>query len=255
MEKLFPLFIYIFILSLFTSYSGAETEVLEKAIDSRINAQTEAIKSQSKVDSLVEQTRDIVQQYRDTIRKSDSLQTYNDQLAKLVKSQNESLASIQRQLDNAEETQRSIVPLMLNMIDTLDKFIALDMPFLKTERNERIALLKSMMDRSDVTLPDKYRRIMESYLIELEYGRTIESYSETVAMNGQEYTVDVLRVGRLSMTFQTPDGELSGVWNKVSRKWEELSDNYNRSIKLGLQVAKKQAPPELIKLPVQVAKP
>ena len=69
----------------------------------------------------------------------------------------------------------------------------------------------------------------------------------------QEFTVDILRVGRLLISFQTLDGKMSGVWNKKSKSWEKLSSEYNRSIKQGLQIAKKQAPPELIKLPIHMS--
>ena len=235
-----------------TNFTHAETDSLKSAVETKIKTQDDSQKSQKKINTLVEETQDIVQEYRDTIRKSDSLSTYNQQLKKLITQQKESLGSIQRQLDNVEETQRSIVPLMIKMIDTLEKFVALDLPFLKAEREQRITLLKEIMDRPDVTLPDKYRRIMEAYQIEMEYGRTIESYNDTVSMSGQEYTVDVLRVGRVLMTFQTLDWKLSGVWNKEKKNWEKLSSEYNRSINQVLQIAKKQAPPELIKLPVSI---
>ncbi len=233
--------------------SAAETAPLKSAVETKLEAQKDLISSQKKVDSLVDKTKDSAQEYRDALRKSDSLDTYNKQLAKLIKQQKVDLASIQRQLDNVEETQRNIVPLMLKMIDTLDKFVSLDLPFLREERQQRISFLKQIMDRPDVTLPDKYRRIMEAYQIEMEYGRTIETYTDTVKMDGQEYTVDILRVGRLLITFQTLDGAQSGLWDKEAKSWQKLSSEYNRSIHQGLQIAKKQAPPELIKLPVNVA--
>ena len=236
-----------------SNISAAETEALKSAVETKLQGQNDVVTSQKKVDSLVDQTRDLAQEYRNAIRKSNSLGTYNNQLAKLIKQQKKDLNAIKRQLDNVEETQRSIVPLMLKMIDTLDKFVGLDIPFLLEERQQRVASLKQIMDRPDVTLPDKYRRIMESYQIEMEYGRTIESYTDTIKMDDKEYTVDILRVGRLLMTFQTLDGNVSGTWDKEFNAWKKLPSEYNRSIKQGLQIAKKQAPPELIKLPVNVA--
>jgi hypothetical protein len=232
--------------------SSAEITSLEAAIETKMQAQKDVVKSQAKVDKLVEQTADMVEKYRDIIEKTDSLETYNVQLSKLVKQQKVSLSSIKRQLDNVEETQRSIVPFMIKMIDTLDKFVMLDLPFLTQERQQRVADLKTIMDRPDVSLPEKYRRIMEAYQIEMEYGRTIETYTDAVKIDGQEYTVDILRVGRLLISFQSLDGELSGLWNKESNMWEKLSSEYDRSIKQGIQIAKKQAPPELIKLPIDV---
>jgi len=248
------LFILPLILGLtLSNVSSAETTTLDSAVDTKLQAQKDVVKSQNKVDTLVTQTKDLVQEYRDAIRKTDSLGTYNGQLSKLIKQQKVSLNAIKRQLDNVEETQRNIVPLMIKMIDTLEKFVELDLPFLTQERQQRVADLKSIMDRPDVTLPDKYRRIMEAYQIEMEYGRTIETYSDTVKIDSQEFTVDVLRVGRLLISFQTLDGKMSGMWNKETKSWEKVSSEYDRSIKQGIQIAKKQAPPELVKLPINLA--
>lgn len=254
MDMHIKLFILPLILGLtLSNVASAETTTLDSAVDTKLQAQKDVVKSQNKVDTLVTQTKDLVQEYRDAIRKTDSLGTYNGQLSKLIKQQKVSLNAIKRQLDNVEETQRNIVPLMIKMIDTLEKFVELDLPFLTQERQQRVADLKSIMDRPDVTLPDKYRRIMEAYQIEMEYGRTIETYSDTVKIDSQEFTVDVLRVGRLLISFQTLDGKMSGMWNKETKSWEKVSSEYDRSIKQGIQIAKKQAPPELVKLPINLA--
>ena len=231
--------------------NNPDTEkILEDAIETKVEAQEEAVKSQNTIDQLTDETRDMVLDYRNAIRKTDSLSAYNQQLAKLVKQQKISLSSIQRQLENAEETQRSIVPFINKMITTLEKFVRLDLPFLLEERRQRISTLKQIVNLPDITLPDKYRRVMEAYQIEIEYGRTIEAYNDTIQVDNNEYTVEILRIGRLLMTFQTSDGELSGIWNKHSKAWRKLPSEYNRSINQGLLIAKKQAPPELIKLPV-----
>ena len=111
--------------------NNPDTEkILEDAIETKIEAQEEAVKSQNTIDQLTDETRDMVLDYRNAIRKTDSLSAYNQQLAKLVKQQKISLSSIQRQLENAEETQRSIVPFINKMITTLEKFVRLDLPFL-----------------------------------------------------------------------------------------------------------------------------
>ena len=88
----------------------------------------------------------------------------------------------------------------------------------------RPATLKQIVNLPDITLPDKYRRVMEAYQIEIEYGRTIEAYNDTITVDGEEYTVDILRVGRLVMAFQTSDGELSGIWNKHVKFIRKLTE-------------------------------
>lgn len=237
---------------LLSGRAPAETTPLEAAVETKIQAQQDLLKSQKNIDELVEQTNDLEREYKNILIKTDSLNTYNRQLSTLIEKQKLSLNSIQRQLDNVEETRRSIVPLMIKMIATLERFIALDQPFLVSERRQRIALLKEMMDRPEVTLPDKYRRIMEAYQIEVEYGRTMETYNDTINLDGREYTVDILRVGRLLIAFQTPDGNLSGLWNKKIGAWVTLPDKYTRSIKQGLRMAGNQAARELISLPINI---
>ncbi len=229
---------------------AAETGPLKSAIDQKLKTVKEAQSSQKKVDTLADQTRDLLYEYRNTLHRTESLKIYNNQLVKLTNKQKESLVSIYRQLGDVGETQQNIVPLMLRMVDALDKFVSLDSPFLVEERKQRVAMLKELMDRPDVTLPDKYRRIMESYQIELEYGRSIETYSETIQINGNNQTVNVLRIGRLLLLYQTLNTKSSGIWDKEKKNWVPLSDEYNRSIAKGIKIADKQAPPDLFKLPV-----
>ena len=90
------------------------------------------------------------------------------------------MTTMTRQLGEIETTSREALPMMQKMVATLDEFVKLDMPFLPEERTNRIAALKDMMTRADVSVSEKYRRIVEAYQIEIEYGRTIEAYQGKV---------------------------------------------------------------------------
>ncbi len=228
----------------------AADDPLKSAVDNRLKAQQRALDSQEKVDTLANETRDMLHEYRNAIRSVDSLKVYNKQLATLTEKQQEKLDSIQRQLDSIEETQRDIVPLMLRMIKTLEDFISLDMPFLASERNTRLTAIKEMMDRPDVTLPDKFRRIMQAYQIEMEYGRTIEAYTDAIEIDGKKHTVDILRIGRVAMVYVSLDNEASGFWNKTGRNWQPLDPSYTRDLQKGIKIARKQSSPDLFTIPV-----
>lgn len=223
---------------------------IESAVDETLDAHKEAREAQLQIDQLAAEKSDLLTEYRMVLQKTDSLNTYNKQLEKLVTEQNKSLSSLTNQLNHVEDTQRNIVPLMLEMIDVLANFIQLDLPFLKQERETRIEFLREMMDNPDVSLPEKYRRIMEAYQIELEYGRTIEAYNDTIQFNGGQSTVDVLRVGRMVLVYQTLDGKHSGYWHPIEKTWQTLPSGYLDSIAKGIKIARKQSPPELIKLPL-----
>ena len=228
----------------------ANAGALDEAIDTQVNTDIAAQKSQEKIDSLSDETTDMLAEYRDVLRQTQSLKSYNDQLQSLVNSQQEEMASIAEQLNNIETTQHDIVPLMLKMIDVLQQFVSLDVPFLKQERQTRLEALTAMMGRADVSLAEKYRRIMEAYQVETEYGRTIEAYQADLEDGETKKTVDFLRIGRVSLYYLTLDGKEAGMWDNDKKQWVTLSDDYIQPITDGLKVAKKQLPPDLMVLPV-----
>ena len=112
--------------------------------------------------------------------------------------------------------ERQITPLMLRMIDGLEQFVSLDLPFLLDERNERIDRLREMMDRADVAVSEQFSQVLRAFQIENEYGRTMETYADTINIDGVDRKADVLKVGRVALVFQTPDGTETGMWNKES---------------------------------------
>jgi hypothetical protein len=136
------------------------------------------------------------------------------------------------------------------MVERLEQFVALDIPFLSEERHTRLDHLREWLDQSDMTIAEKYRRIMEAYQVETEYGRTIEAYRGAIQLEGRERTVDLLRVGRLALIFLSLYGQEVGQWNRTTEQWQILPRTYRRSIAQGLSIAKKQAAPQLLNLPI-----
>jgi hypothetical protein len=163
------------------------------------------------------------------------------------------MASINKQLEEVETTSREVTPLMQRMLDTLGEFVALDIPFLLEERNHRVETLKQMMGRADVTISEKYRRILEAYQIEEDYGRTIEAYEAKLGEGADARTVQFLRVGRVALLYQTIDGRETGYWDAQKKGWV-VDNDYRRSFKEGLAVAKKLRAPEMLLVPVPAPK-
>ena len=92
--------------------------------------------------------------------------------------------------------------------------------------------------------------MLNAYQIENEYGRTMESYTNELELDGQTLVVDFLRMGRVALVYQTTDGARSGVWNQEERRWQGLDDSYNNSIRSGIRIARQQAAVDLITLPI-----
>ena len=204
--------------------------------------------SQVRVTRLAQQTSDLLAEYRAVVRETEGLKIYNYNLEKVVMDQRAEVISINQQLAGLEATNRGVVPLMLEMIDTLGKIVENDMPFRLDERRVRVVRLRDMMDQADVTASEKYRRVMEAYQGEMEYGRTTEAYAEALPLTGQ--TVDFLRVGRTLLVYQSSDQVTTGWFNPATRQYEDLPDRYRLEVKDGLAIAKNEKAPNLVMLPV-----
>ena len=228
-------------------------EPLDAAQSIRQDANIDGIASQKRIDAVNAQTDQLFSRYTTALRQVDSLRVYNRQMRDLIASQEAELVSLSDQIDRVEEVGRSVTPLMLRMISALDSFVALDTPFLKKEREERVAELHALMARADVSNAEKYRNIMEAYQIENEYGRTIEAYRSNLDRDGKEVTVDFLRFGRIALVYQTLDGNETGVWDPETQSWVVLDDDYRTPIRQGLRIARKQSAPDLIRLPLPAA--
>jgi septal ring factor EnvC (AmiA/AmiB activator) len=241
------------------SPADAEIPAMKKALgemlDARSEGNDEAATVQKHIDELSDQTDELLAKYRTVLTQIDSIRIYNHQLRDLMTSQDEELASLQDQLDRVEVVGRSVTPLMLRMIDALDATVTLDLPYLTEERTERIADLRKLMSRAAVTNAEKYRVIMEAYQTENEYGRTIEAYRSTLKRGDRDIKVDFLRFGRIALVYQTLDGMEAGVWNQAKKTWEPLDASYRTAIRQGLRIARKQAAPDLIRLPLPVPLP
>ena len=227
---------------------SAQAQVLASTVNKEGKINKDAAVSQQRVTALAQQTADLLAEYRAVVNETENLRIYNDQLEKVVMDQRAEIVSIDEQLEGLEATNRGVTPLMLDMIDTLGQMVEADMPFRLEERRERVRRLTDMMDQADVTTSEKYRRIVEAYQGELEYGRTTEAYSEALPSTGQ--TVDFLRVGRTLLVYQTSDGETTGWFNPSSRQYEELPDRYRLEVKKGLSIARNEKAPDLVTLPV-----
>jgi hypothetical protein len=222
---------------------------LETVVLAQMAADKEASASQQRINALDDETRELLQKYNQLTAEAESMTGYSDQLALQVQSQVDEIASYDRQLGEIEHTSRAVMPMIQTMLDRIDRFVELDLPFLLKERRERIAKLKEVMGRADVTISEKYRRVVEAYQIELDFGRTLEAYDDTLEGDPQGRTVKFLRVGRVALLYQTLDGEETGYWDATKKGWV-VDNSYRHAVRDGFSVALKQGAPELIVSPI-----
>ncbi|HHJ35895.1 MAG TPA: DUF3450 domain-containing protein [Gammaproteobacteria bacterium] len=234
---------------------ASSAESLDKITKEGQRRIQEGKSAQNKVSKLSDRTADIVSDYKTVTKVVDGLVVYNDLLDVQISNQLSEAASIQQSIENVSTIERHVVPLMTRMIDSLEKFVELDVPFLAEERTERVEKLRKMMVRSDVSGAEKFRRVIEAYQIENDYGRTIEAYRGSLTFDDRTREVDFLRVGRVALLYQTIGRDTTGAWDSDSRQWVELSAaDYKQHVAQGIRIARKQVAPDLIVLPVAAAK-
>ena len=227
-----------------------DDQYLEPVVKVAQDTNESAANSQQRINSITDQIDEKLQQFKTLSKEIEGLDVYNAQLERQIDNQEQEMADLNAAIDEVSVIERQITPLMLRMIEGLEQFVALDMPFLPEERQTRIVQLKAMMDRADVAPSEKFRRVMEAYQVEMDYGRTLEAYSGIHIIDGQERDVEFLRLGRTALIYQTRDASLQGVWNKQTRQWEVLDSSYRTQVTKGLRMAKKQLAPDLLMLPV-----
>ena len=226
-------------------------EGVQEALDTQAASQQASAEVQQRINALDDDTREMLNEYRATMAQVSDLEAYNQQLERLVATQNVELADFERQFQEIETTRRQILPLIIRMLEVLEEFVTIDIPFLPEERTLRISELRKLMERPDVLTSEKYRRITEAYQIELDYGHTIEAYEGEIEVDGEARTVAFLRYGRLGLYYLTLDGLTIGHWDTEQDRWVELDDEYRSSLDRALRIARKQLPPDLTRLPVR----
>ena len=210
--------------------------------------------SQAKIDRLADETASLLSDYKTVMKQVDGLKVYNARLERQIANQEKRIRDIDASIAEASVIQRQIPPLVTRMLDGLEQFINLDMPFDLGTRLGNIEAVRANMDRSDVTSAEAFRQVLELYSIELQYGRGIEAYTDTIELGGAEREVDILRIGRVALVYQSTDGAETGAWNKDSQSWEELSaGDYAAAVRKGVRIAKKQATIELLNMPVSAS--
>jgi hypothetical protein len=212
--------------------------------------QEEAVAAQGRVEALDDEVVALLAEYNGELERIEDLETYNDNMRGLLDSQAEEKAELHRGLDELEVVRQTLVPLMVEMVDVLDRFVHIDQPMLRDERLARVERVRDNLTRSDVEISEKYRRIVEAYQIEAEYGQSIEAYEGPISLDGRDLTVDFLRVGRVGLFYLTLDRAGAGVWDRADGRWVPLDGRYVDAVDYAVRLARKQAPPDLVDLPL-----
>ena len=238
----------IFLLASFNLLSQVDPVLQEN----KVRADNAAV-SQEKIDSSQVKIDQDSSEYKGVTKQIEGLKVYNAQKKKQIKRQIARMEEIEETMKYAAVLQRQIPPLSRRMHEGLTKFVELDLPFRTGERTERLKFIQDALDNPTVSPAEKLRQVLEGFNVEAEYGRKIDTYKDTVIIDDQEREVNILRVGRMVLAYQTTDQDETGIWNKETKSWESLPGRYQRPVRDGISMAKKLKTVGMLELPVPAA--
>jgi hypothetical protein len=199
---------------------------------------------------------DPVAEYETLLRDIRGLEAYNALLQRQIQTQQQDLVDLQGAITQVPDLERQLPPLLINMVDGLDEFVELDLPFLQQERADRIANLKLLIENPDVSDSQKLRRVLEAWSIEVEYGSTFMTEQGQVSIDGAERAVDFVIMGRAGLLFQTADEDaITGAWDHENTQWIILGSEHRNPVRQAIRMARNQIAPDLLLLPVSPAQP
>lgn len=205
--------------------------------------------SQQKIDQLSNRTRQLLKEYLAIQQKNDYQQFYQFQLKQLNSEQVQRIQQLEQQLEELNYIELAMLPMMQSMLAALEQFILLDLPFKQNSRITNIKALEQELASASLTLPEKYRMLLEAWQIENDYGRTIETWRDELQAEQQILSVEFLRIGRIALYYRTMDGSQVAMWDKQNSQWLQVAQQTHRDLSRAFDVAAERLAPELLQLP------
>ena len=194
--------------------------------------------------------QDAVAEYDNLLRETEALAAYNALLERQIAQQQRRIGELQGSIGEVPDLERLVPPLIERMVNGLEEFVQLDIPFQEDERNDRVAAMRNLVEDAAVTDSEKFRRVLEAWEVENEYGRAVSAYTGKLEINGAERDVDFLQVGRVALLYQTQDLEQVGAWDPEQRAFVPLGTEHRNSIRQAIRMANNAVAPDLVLLPI-----
>ncbi len=233
--------------------ASARQAQLDRAVAQSEQATTNGQQSQTRIDALEERRGDLFREYRATLQRIESQELFLDQQRVFLQSQANEIDDLQRQIEEVDDITISLLPMQFEMIDQLETFIMLDIPFKRDERMKRVADLRALMDRPDVPVSEKYRKIIEAYEIEAESGRKLTYWEAPFGDGPDAPLVDYLLIGRVAWVYMFKDESRLGLWNSEEGAWDNLPGSYRGDLRQAIRIARETATPNVFLAPVSGA--
>lgn len=227
----------------------ASGQDVNAVIQAELQRLERARSAQAQINQIAEETRRRFDEYQVLLKEIDGLRVYNQLMQARVDAQNRELAELRASMDTVTVIERQVVPLMTRMIDGLENFIRLDVPFRLEQRLANVQFLRNLLEESDVSAAEQFRLVIQAWQTEVDYGLFADRYTGEVEIDGVMREVDFLMIGRVGLYYVTPDNAIAGAWDQRKREWVRLTRADAEQIRAGLAMLGSGVP-QLLMLPI-----
>jgi hypothetical protein len=186
--------------------------------------------TQKKQDAWAEEKADFAARYRSARAQVDYLEKRKAFEEKELKALDDGIAELERRMVESVRLNDSLEDSLNAVMGRLENWLSHDVPFLMEERTARLAGVRETIAKPDVTGAEKLRRVLEALQVEANYGNVVDVSQERLKIGNEEIQADVIRVGRVSVFWRSPDGKRVGEYDRGAGRWIELDSKYARAI-------------------------
>ena len=234
-----------------TQAAEVDTSIIDQALNIIDQQNQAAVKSQETITRLSNSTSTLFEEFKVENDNLESMLVLNAGLRKQISIQEQQIATIQQSITDVAIVTQEMPFLMNKMLSSVEQFVELDLPFQLDMRRQRLQFARDAIDSPDVSIAEKFRQILVIYQNENNYGRTHQTYPTTLTIDGVERDVDILRVGRIALVYQTKDRTLTGAWDNDSRSWVELdAGQYRTEVQRAIAVSSGLTSLSIMDLPI-----
>jgi uncharacterized coiled-coil protein SlyX len=234
-----------------TQAADIDTSIIDRALNIIDQQNQAAVQSQESITRLSNSASSLFEEFKVENDNLEAMLVLNAGLRMQISIQEQNITTINQSITDVAVVTQEMPLLMSKMLSSMEQFVELDMPFQLEQRRGRLTFARNAINNPDVSIAEKFRQILVMYQAENNYGRTHETYPQTLTIDGVERDVDMLRVGRIALIYQTKDRTMTGAWDKQTGQWVALDPvQYRTSIQRAISVSSGLVSPAIMDLPI-----
>lgn len=193
-----------------------------------------------------------------------------------VSQQDVKISSLNSQIDGLDDWKASIDPMLGKMATGIAGQIRSDYPFEMDRRLPRLQSLEKSIKDPAASVGDKYRKALNVYKLEVNYGQSMEAkkgnhpINPTIRVGDDRWEKDdngevkfdkngerteifdgsYLRYGRLAYVYLQADSTQAMRYDLGAKEWADLPKKSIADIRRGVKIASGEAAPNVVKVPL-----